>query len=122
VPISMPAARALGCGGCTSFAGAWAPCARGAGARDGRVRVFLGGALRCLVDSETPDQPPPKNNQKMVVMYVLRSELLPPLSRSLWLCACVCRGGPELRAGGGKKLPYSPATPASGHTARGGGG
>jgi hypothetical protein len=32
--------------------GAWRPCARGA--REGRVRGSLGGALRCLADSESP--------------------------------------------------------------------
>jgi hypothetical protein len=29
---------------------------RAHGAREGRVRVFLGGALRCLADSESPSQ------------------------------------------------------------------
>jgi hypothetical protein len=32
--------------------GAWTP--RAHGAREGRVRGFLGGALRCLADSESP--------------------------------------------------------------------
>jgi hypothetical protein len=34
--------------------GAWTP--RAHGAREGRVRGFLGGALRCLADSEAPPQ------------------------------------------------------------------
>jgi hypothetical protein len=37
--------------------GAWTP--RAHGAREGRVRGFLGGALRCLADSEAP---PKKKN------------------------------------------------------------
>ena len=37
--------------------GAWTP--RAHGAREGRVRGFLGGALRCLADSEAP----PKKNK-----------------------------------------------------------
>jgi hypothetical protein len=55
-PTGTPAARALGCGGRTSAVGAWAwtPCVRGA--RGGRVRGFLGGALRCLADSESPSK------------------------------------------------------------------
>jgi hypothetical protein len=40
--------------------GAWTP--RAHGAREGRVRGFLGGALRCLADSEA--LPKKKNNSK----------------------------------------------------------
>jgi hypothetical protein len=40
--------------------GAWTP--RAHGAREGRVRGFLGGALRCLADSEAPPQKKKKLN------------------------------------------------------------
>jgi hypothetical protein len=44
---------------------AWTP--RAHGAREGRVRGFLGGALRCLADSEAP---PKKRKEKRLVLYL----------------------------------------------------
>jgi hypothetical protein len=62
-PTGTPAARALGCGGRTSCG-----CVVDAhrvraepACREGRVRGFGGGALRCLAGSESPSQPPPPN-------------------------------------------------------------
>ena len=42
--------------------GAWTP--RAHGAREGRVRGFLGGALRCLAGSEAPPQTKKKKKLK----------------------------------------------------------
>jgi hypothetical protein len=69
-PAGAPATRAPGRGAAAApSADAWVLCARGA--REGRVRDFLGGALRCLADSEA--RPKKKTLKQILVIWKLNT-------------------------------------------------